>query len=155
MRKGYVMSHSHGPSPETLRLVLATELKRLRLRAALNVKQVAASLEWSQTKVSRIESGATSISVVDLRALLFLYDISDEDQISNLEAIARAAKQLLKSEQINPAISAMVRRTMEDVLWRNDTEAAIQELRSMVQLGAWRDFEADIREEHPEIGAAL
>jgi len=50
-------------------------------------------MEWSLSKLVRIEAGTVGISVNDLRALLALYGVRDQDQIDELLAVARTAKQ--------------------------------------------------------------
>jgi hypothetical protein len=49
-------------------------------------------MEWSQSKIIRIESGSVSISVTDLRALLALYHVADQQRVDELLALARAAR---------------------------------------------------------------
>jgi transcriptional regulator with XRE-family HTH domain len=55
--------------------------------------QVAEAMEWSLSKLIRIEGGGVSISVSDLRSLLALYQITDEGQVAELADLARAARQ--------------------------------------------------------------
>jgi transcriptional regulator with XRE-family HTH domain len=55
--------------------------------------QVAQSMEWSLSKVIRIESGAVGISANDLRALLSLYQVSDRTLTEELLDLARASRQ--------------------------------------------------------------
>jgi transcriptional regulator with XRE-family HTH domain len=55
--------------------------------------QVAAEMDWSLSKLIRIEGGGVSISVSDLRSLLALYQVTDEDQVGELVSLARAARQ--------------------------------------------------------------
>jgi Domain of unknown function (DUF5753) len=50
-------------------------------------------MDWSLSKVIRIESGAVSISTNDLRALLSLYEISDRNRVDELVELARASRQ--------------------------------------------------------------
>ncbi len=50
-------------------------------------------MEWSLSKVIRIESGAVGVSANDLRALLDLYEISDRDRADELLELARASRQ--------------------------------------------------------------
>jgi hypothetical protein len=50
-------------------------------------------MDWSLSKVIRIESGAVSISTNDLRALLNLYEITDRDRVDKLVELARASRQ--------------------------------------------------------------
>jgi transcriptional regulator with XRE-family HTH domain len=53
---------------------------------------VAKRLDWSLSKVNRIESGEVTISSTDLQALLRLFDITDTDRIAQLTAEARTAR---------------------------------------------------------------
>ncbi len=50
-------------------------------------------MEWSLSKVIRIESGAVGVSANDLRALLGLYGITDMDRADELLDLARASRQ--------------------------------------------------------------
>jgi len=50
-------------------------------------------MDWSLSKVIRIESGAVAISTNDLRALLGVYEIHDRNQTDELVELARAARQ--------------------------------------------------------------
>lgn len=72
---------------------LTRELRRIRKDAGMTQEQVATAMEWSLSKLIRIEGGGVSISVSDLRSLLALYQIADEDHIDELIALARAARQ--------------------------------------------------------------
>jgi transcriptional regulator with XRE-family HTH domain len=56
-------------------------------------KQVATALEWSLSKVIRIEGGAVGLSITDLKALLGLYDITDQERIDDLSAAARTSRE--------------------------------------------------------------
>jgi hypothetical protein len=47
-------------------------------------------MEWSLSKMNRIEKAKSTISINDLKALLSLYDITDEERIAELLALARA-----------------------------------------------------------------
>jgi transcriptional regulator with XRE-family HTH domain len=67
---------------------LRGELRRLRGEASLTQREVAEALHWSPSKVIRIETGATGISVTDLRALLARYGVSDPAYIEDLETAA-------------------------------------------------------------------
>ena len=72
---------------------LTRELRRIRKDAGMTQEQVAAAIEWSLSKLIRIEGGGVSISVSDLKSLLTLYQITDEDHVEELVALARAARQ--------------------------------------------------------------
>jgi hypothetical protein len=53
---------------------------------------VAKKLSWSLSKVQRIEAGEVAVSVTDLRALLDLYDVTDEGVIAQLAVDARTSR---------------------------------------------------------------
>lgn len=72
---------------------LTRELRRIRKDTGLTQEQVAASMEWSLSKLIRIEGGGVNISVSDLKSLLSQYKISDEEQVEELLSLARAARQ--------------------------------------------------------------
>jgi hypothetical protein len=50
-------------------------------------------MDWSLSKVIRIETGAVGVSTNDLRALLGLYGVHDQDRIAELVELARASRQ--------------------------------------------------------------
>ena len=75
-----------------LRRQLLAELRRLRPPHVHTQRQVADALDWSPSKVTRIESGAVSLSVTDLRALLGFYDVSDPDLVDRLVDLARRSR---------------------------------------------------------------
>jgi len=72
---------------------LTRELRRIRKDAGMTQEQVAAAMEWSLSKLIRIEGGGVSISVSDLRSLLTLYQIAEDGHVEELVALARAARQ--------------------------------------------------------------
>jgi transcriptional regulator with XRE-family HTH domain len=77
-----------------LRRRLTVELKRLRSQAKLTQRQVAENLDWSPSKVIRIEQGTVRIGVTDLQALLKLYDVTDAATVEDLTRMARESKKL-------------------------------------------------------------
>ena len=79
--------------PAVARHRLRRALRRAREDRGLTQRQVAESLEWSLSKVNRIEAGDVTISSTDLQALLRLYEITDPDLVAELLAEARAARQ--------------------------------------------------------------
>src|SRR5215471_18146876 len=81
------------PSPLVQRRRLRTELRRARGDARLTQDQVARAMDWSLSKIIRIETGAVGISTNDLRALLNLYQINESDRIAELIELARASRQ--------------------------------------------------------------
>ena len=77
-----------------LRRRLIAELRRLRATAKLTQRQVADELDWSPSKVIRIEQGAVRIAVTDLQALLHLYQVTDPTVVGELTSMARESKKL-------------------------------------------------------------
>jgi transcriptional regulator with XRE-family HTH domain len=72
---------------------LRGELRRARVGARLTQSDVAAAMDWSLSKLIRIESGSVAISSNDLRALLHHYGIVDQADIDRLLSLARAGKE--------------------------------------------------------------
>lgn len=79
-------------NPAVLRRRLMTELRQARGATKLTQRQVAAALDWSPSKLLRIENGTVSISKTDLEALLRHYGIKDRNRIEDLTKLAQAAK---------------------------------------------------------------
>lgn len=79
-------------SPLVQRRRLRTELRRARQAKGLTQEQVAKAMEWSLSKMIRIENASTGISTNDLKALLPLYDVTDDEQTDHLVTLARAAR---------------------------------------------------------------
>ena len=82
-----------GASPLMLRRRLRTELRTARLNKELTQEQVAKAMEWSLSKMNRIEKAKTGISTNDLKALLPLYGITDKERTEELLALARSARE--------------------------------------------------------------
>jgi transcriptional regulator with XRE-family HTH domain len=81
-----------------LRRRLTAELRRLRANARLTQQQVAGKLDWSPSKVIRIEQGAVRVQLTDLQALLNLYEVTDSNTVADLTMMARGSKRLPFSE---------------------------------------------------------
>ncbi len=79
-------------SPTLLRRRLAGELRRLRDAAGLNIDEVAAHLCCSTSKVSRVETARVTAMQRDVKDMLDLYRVSEE-QREALLALARRARQ--------------------------------------------------------------
>jgi transcriptional regulator with XRE-family HTH domain len=75
-----------------MRRRLRIELRRSRNAAKLTQRDVAEALEWSPSKVIRIESGQVGVSVTDLRALADLYHMDDPVKVGELETLARGSR---------------------------------------------------------------
>jgi transcriptional regulator with XRE-family HTH domain len=71
---------------------LRISLRYWREQRGLTQEQVAEALEWSASKVVRIELGKVRVSATDVRALLALYQVSDQDEVTRLVGLARVAR---------------------------------------------------------------
>ena len=80
-------------SPFMLRRRLRTELLMTRQQENLTQQQVADAMDWSLSKMNRIEKAKSGISTNDLKALLMLYGITNNERIEQLLALARGARQ--------------------------------------------------------------
>jgi len=80
-------------SPAVQGRLLRAALRRAREDAGLSQDQVGSALDFSLSKVVRIESGAVKVSITDLKALLALYEITEPGRVAELVAMARVARQ--------------------------------------------------------------
>src|SRR5262245_10425507 len=71
---------------------LAAELRRLREAAHLTCEEVAARLECSASRISRVETGKVLASPRDVRDMLEIYGVADE-QRDRLIQLARECRQ--------------------------------------------------------------
>ncbi|MGK5697034.1 helix-turn-helix domain-containing protein [Streptomyces sp. URMC 128] len=78
-------------SPTARRRRLSIELKKLREKSALTCAQVGSALDWSGSKVNRMETGSGRIQPSDIDALCRFYGTSDELR-EFLKSLARQAK---------------------------------------------------------------
>jgi transcriptional regulator with XRE-family HTH domain len=79
-----------GPSINRRRL--RAELRQLRDDAGMPQALVAAKLDWSVSKLTRVENGAVGVSVTDVRALLGLYQ-AGEHTVDQMVSLARRARE--------------------------------------------------------------
>lgn len=82
-----------GSSPLVQRRRLRAELRQARLDAGLTQETVAEEMDWSLSKVIRIETGSVGVSTNDLTALLRLYKVKDRQRLRDLVTLGRAARQ--------------------------------------------------------------
>jgi len=71
---------------------LGRELRRLREAAGMTGEQVAAELECSASKISRMETGKVPVSPRDVRDVAAIYDVPDDLRDSLIE-LARESRQ--------------------------------------------------------------
>ena len=72
---------------------LRAELRRTRGEARFTQKEVADAMEWSLSKVIRIESGLVSVSTSDLKVLLQHYAVTDPAEVNRILDMARASRE--------------------------------------------------------------
>ena len=77
-------------SPTARRRRLATALRQLREERNLNCTEAGKAVGWSESKVSRIETGRVKIAQPDLERLLDLYEVTGETR-TGLLTLARQA----------------------------------------------------------------
>jgi transcriptional regulator with XRE-family HTH domain len=80
------------PSPTARARRLRYELRRLREDAGLTYNEVAHRLEWSPSKLSRIETGQSRVNTGDVSDLLDVYAVSDASTREALVQLAREAR---------------------------------------------------------------
>jgi len=81
-----------GDSPVVARRRVRLALREAREGCGYTQGQVAEAMEWSLSKVMRIESGEVAISVNDLRPLLAHLGIADRATVDELTQAARASR---------------------------------------------------------------
>jgi transcriptional regulator with XRE-family HTH domain len=107
------MADGDNPSPAVQRRRLRTELRRARQQAGLTQEQVADAMDWSLSKVIRIEAGTVGISTNDIKALLRSYKIVDDEQVANLVTLARAGRERSWQSGYRDAVSPRLLQLIE------------------------------------------
>jgi len=85
------MATDQGPVVQSA--LLRGELIRLRKDSGLTQEQVAQDLDWSPSKLIRVEGGRSSVTKVDLDALLTRYGITSESHRERLQALNRGSRE--------------------------------------------------------------
>ncbi len=75
-----------------LRRILGRRLRRMRIQAGYTLESADPALEWSTSKLSRIEKAAQIVDVHGVKSMLDLYDIGG-DQWTEVLELTRAARQ--------------------------------------------------------------
>jgi transcriptional regulator with XRE-family HTH domain len=84
---------ARNPDPSTYRRRLRLALRTARDNASMTQRAAADALEWSLSKIIRIEGGTVGISITDLRALLDLYGVTDTTRRASLLEDSRRGKE--------------------------------------------------------------
>jgi len=85
------MATTYGP--KVGRRKLRSAIRRAREASGLTQEQVALAMDWSLSKLIRIEAGYVSISTNDVKALLLHYQVTDPAEVAELVSLARVARQ--------------------------------------------------------------
>ncbi|MEV6832706.1 helix-turn-helix transcriptional regulator [Amycolatopsis sp. NPDC051102] len=85
------MTRAHSPVVSQRRVL--AEIREAREALQLTQKDVAEALDWSTSKLIRIENGAVGLSITDLKALLLHYGITDRDRVETYVAMAKAGRE--------------------------------------------------------------
>lgn len=76
-------------SPTVYRLQLGRELRRLREQSGVNREAAAAELECQTPKISKVETGKATLRPAEVKALLDLYGVTEQDDVLQLARNAR------------------------------------------------------------------
>ncbi|MGW5744981.1 helix-turn-helix domain-containing protein [Amycolatopsis sp. NPDC003861] len=85
------MTRAHSPVVSQRRVL--AEIREAREALQLTQKDVAEALDWSTSKLIRIENGTVGLSITDLKALLLHYGITDRDRVETYVAMAKAGRE--------------------------------------------------------------
>ena len=85
------MSVDEGPTLRRRRL--GAELKRCRESAGLTQENVSRHFEWHSAKVTRIETARVAVTPRDVKDLLTLYGVEDQEYRETLMALARQSRE--------------------------------------------------------------
>ncbi|GGS70057.1 helix-turn-helix domain-containing protein [Nonomuraea spiralis] len=88
--EGKLLSYSPG-SPTVLRILLGTQLRRLRTDKGISREDAGYSIRASHAKISRLELGQVSFKQRDVADLLTLYGVTAAEEREPLLALARQA----------------------------------------------------------------
>jgi transcriptional regulator with XRE-family HTH domain len=79
--------------PTLRRRRLGSELKRCREQAGMTQEQVSKFFEWHAAKVTRIETARVAVTPRDVKDLLTLYGVQDDEYREALMALARLSRE--------------------------------------------------------------
>lgn len=82
-----------GGSPTVLRILLGSQLRKLRERSGLSRDAAGYTIRASGSKMSRLELGRVSFKERDVADLLVLYGVTDADERDQLLALASRANE--------------------------------------------------------------
>jgi transcriptional regulator with XRE-family HTH domain len=77
--------------PTVLRILLGTQLRRLREARGISAQEAARAIRGSESKISRIELGRNAVREIDIADLLTLYGVTDQAEREQLLSLASQA----------------------------------------------------------------
>jgi transcriptional regulator with XRE-family HTH domain len=80
-------------APTVLRILLGTQLRRLRESRGITAQAAARAIRGSESKISRIELGRNAVREIDIADLLDFYGLADPAERERLLALASKASQ--------------------------------------------------------------
>ncbi|MER7279886.1 helix-turn-helix transcriptional regulator [Dactylosporangium sp. NPDC000244] len=124
---------SSGDAPAAARRKVRLAIKDARSQKGDTQSQVAEAMEWSLSKVMRIESGEVTISANDLRPLLSYLGIKDRDTVEDLIQAAKSSKRQRRQwwddrryqDMLTPALRQLISFEAEATVIRSFAPAAI------------------------------
>jgi transcriptional regulator with XRE-family HTH domain len=123
------MSPTESPAVARRRVRLA--LRRAREARQLTQGQIAEAMEWSLSKVMRIEKGDVSVSASDLRVLLDFLEVRDPVEVKQLITDARTSRSERWStdpdyrEHLTPATAQLLQFEAEATAIRHYTNVVV------------------------------
>jgi transcriptional regulator with XRE-family HTH domain len=88
-----VATAKSGTGPTVLRILLGSQLRRLREAKGLSREEAGYTIRASESKMSRLELGRVSFKERDVADLLILYGVTNADERDALLSLARQANQ--------------------------------------------------------------
>jgi transcriptional regulator with XRE-family HTH domain len=122
---------AEGDSPTIARRRVRIAIREARESVGLTQQQVAEEMEWSASKVIRIESGDVTISVSDLRQLLGFLGVRDKARINELANDARIARTRAKAQSVWWQEERFRKYTSDDLRRYIEYETEASEIRSL------------------------
>ncbi len=90
---GDVTEAQPGGGPTVRRMLVGSQLRRLRVQSGLSREQAGAAIRASEWKIHRLENGQVGFKERDVVDLLRLYGVTDPGEVADLLAVAREANQ--------------------------------------------------------------
>jgi transcriptional regulator with XRE-family HTH domain len=122
----------HGPAVR--RRKLGAELRTLRVQARLTSGEAAARVGWHQSKVSRIETGASGVKPPDVRSLLDAYGV-DDPQLRRVLLILAGAEDVLGHDHWWHAYRGVLPPTYRDFISLESQASRMRTLETLVVPG--------------------